>query len=92
MLETRKRLKEIIDTKTSQIHARDNMNREKKKQLNEYKEENLELYEQGKDLRNENEELKLFKDKVVSIMKSKDTIVNKNDKMNELVDDAESYN
>ena len=92
MLETRKRLKEIIDTKTRQIHARDNMISELKKQLNEYKEENLELYEQGKDLRNENEELKLFKDKVVSIMKSKDTIVNKNDKMNELVDDAESYN
>ena len=92
MLETRKRLKEIIDTKTSQIHARDNMISELKKQLNEYKEENLELYEQGKDLRNENEELKLFKDKVIKIMKSKDTIVNKNDKMNELVDDVESYN
>ena len=92
MLETRKRLKEIIDTKTRQIHARDNMISELKKQLNEYKEENLELYEQGKDLRNENEELKLFKDKVISIMKSKDTIVNKNDKMNELVDDVESYN
>lgn len=92
MLETRKRLKEIIETKTRQIHARDNKISELKKQLNEYKEENLELYEQGKDLRNENEELKLFKDKVVSIMKSKDTIVNKNDKMNELVDDVESYN
>lgn len=92
MLETRKRLKEIIDTKTRQIHARDNMINELEKLLNEYKEESKELYEQGKDLRNENEELKLFKDKVISIMKSKDTIVNKNDKMNELVDDVESYN
>lgn len=88
MLETRKRLKEIIETKTRQIHARDNKISELEKLLNEYKE----LYEQGKDLRNENEELKLFKDKVISIMKSKDTIVNKNDKMNELVDDVESYN
>lgn len=92
MLETRKRLKEIIDTKTRQVHARDNMISELKKQLNEYKEESLELYEQGKDLRNENEELKLFKDKVISIMKSKDSIVDKHDKMNELVDDVESYN
>ena len=92
MLETRKRLKEIIETKTRQIHARDNTISELEKLLNEYKEENKELYEQGKDLRNENEELKLFKDKVISIMKSKDTIVNKNDKMNELVDDVESYN
>ena len=92
MLETRKRLKEIIETKTRQIHARDNKISELEKLLNEYKEESKELYEQGKDLRNENEELKLFKDKVISIMKSKDTIVNKNDKMNELVDDAESYN
>lgn len=92
MLETRKRLKEIIDTKTRQIHARDNKISELEKLLNEYKEESKELYEQGKDLRNENEELKLFKDKVISIMKSKDTIVNKNDKMNELVDDVESYN
>lgn len=92
MLETRKRLKEIIDTKTRQIHARDNKISELEKLLNEYKEESKELYEQGKDLRNENEELKLFKDKVISIMKSKDTIVNKNDKINELVDDVESYN
>lgn len=92
MLETRKRLKEIIETKTRQIHARDNKISELEKLLNEYKEENKELHEQGKDLRNENEELKLFKDKVISIMKSKDTIVNKNDKMNELVDDVESYN
>lgn len=92
MLETRKRLKEIIETKTRQIHARDNKISELEKLLNEYKEESKELYEQGKDLRNENEELKLFKDKVISIMKSKDTIVNKNDKMNELVDDVESYN
>lgn len=92
MLETRKRLKEIIETKTRQIHARDNKISELEKLLNEYKEESKELYEQGKDLRNENEELKLFKDKVIKIMKSKDTIVNKNDKMNELVDDVESYN
>ena len=92
MLETRKRLKEIIETKTRQIHARDNKISELEKLLNEYKEESKELYEQGKDLRNENEELKLFKDKVIKIMKSKDTIVNKNDKMNELVDDDESYN
>ena len=92
MLETRKRLREIIETKTRQIHARDNKISELEKLLNEYKEESKELYEQGKDLRNENEELKLFKDKVIKIMKSKDTIVNKNDKMNELVDDVESYN
>lgn len=92
MLETRKRLKEIIETKTRQIHARDNKISKLEKLLNEYKEESKELYEQGKDLRNENEELKLFKDKVIKIMKSKDTIVNKNDKMNELVDDVESYN
>lgn len=92
MLETRKRLKEIIDTKTRQIHARDNLIDKQREEIHQWQEENKELYEQGKDLRNENEELKLFKDKVISIMKSKDTIVNKNDKMNELVDDVESYN
>lgn len=92
MLETRKRLKEIIDTKTRQIHTRDNMISELKKQLNEYKEENLELYEQGKDLRNEVEELKLFRDNVINIVKSRGTIVDKYDKINELVDDVESYN
>ena len=85
MLETRKSLRETIETKTKQIHTRERL-------IDELREENTELYEQGKDLRNENEELKLFKDKVISIMKSKDTIVNKHDKINELVDDVESYN
>ena len=86
MLETRKRLKEIIDTKTRQIHARDNLIDKQREEIHQWQEENKELYEQGKDLRNENEELKLFKDKVISIMKSKDTIVKKQKEIESYID------
>lgn len=92
MLETRKRLKEIIDTKTRQIHARDNLIDKQREEIHQWQEENKELYEQGKDLRNEVEELKLFRDNVINIVKSRGTIVDKYDKINELVDDVESYN
>lgn len=92
MLETRKRLKEIIETKTRQIHARDNLIDKQREEIHMWQEENKVLYEQGKDLRNEVEELKLFRDNVINIVKSKGTIVDKYDKMNELVDDVESYN
>ena len=92
MLETRKRLKEIIDTKTRQIHARDNLIDKQREEIRMWKEENRVLYEQGKDLRNEVEELKLFRDNVINIVKAKGTIVDKYDKIKELVDDVESYN
>lgn len=92
MLETRKRLKEIIDTKTKQIHARDNLIDKQREEIHQWQEENKELYEQGKDLRNEVEELKLFRDNVINIVKAKGTIVDKYDKINELVDDYQSIN
>lgn len=91
MLETRKQLKEIIDTKTKQIHAREKLLDEQRAEIHAWQEENKELYEQGRELRNEVEGLKLFKEKVISIMNSKDTIVNKYDKINELVQTAIEY-
>ena len=69
MLETRKQLKEIIDTKTKQIHAREKLLDEQRAEIHAWQEENKELYEQGRELRNEVEGLKLFKEKVISIMK-----------------------
>lgn len=92
MFETRKRLKETIDTKTKQIHARDNLIDKQREEIHQWQEENKELYEQGKDLRNEVEELKLFRDNVINIVKAKGTIVDKYDKINELVDDYQSIN
>lgn len=92
MLETRKRLRETIDTQIKQIHAREKLLDEQREEIRMWKEENRVLYEQGKDLRNEVEELKLFRDNVINIMKSKGTIVDKYDKIKELVDDVESYN
>lgn len=91
MLETRKQLKEIIDTKTKQIHAREKLLDEQRAEIHAWQEKNKELYEQGRELRNEVEELKLFKEKVISIMNRKDTIVNKYDKINELVQTAIEY-
>lgn len=84
MLETRKQLKEIIDTKTKQIHAREKLLDNQRAEIHEWQQENKALYEEIKDLRFENEELKEFKNKVINIMNSKDTIVNKYDKINEL--------
>lgn len=92
MLETRKRLRETIDTQIKQIHAREKLLDEQREEIRMWKEENRVLYEQGKDLRNEVEELKLFRDNVINIVKAKGTIVDKYDKIKELVDDVESYN
>lgn len=91
MLESRKQLKEIIDTKTKQLHSRDKLIEGQRAEIHAWQEENKELYEQGRELRNEVEELKLFKEKVISIMNSKDTIVNKYDKIKELVQTAIEY-
>lgn len=92
MLETRKRLRETIDTQIKQIHAREKLLDEQREEIRMWKEENRVLYEQGKDLRNEVEELKLFRDNVINIIKAKGTIVDKYDKINELVDDYQSIN
>lgn len=92
MLETRKRLRETIDTQIKQIHKREKLLDEQREEIHMWKEENRVLYEQGKDLRNEVEELKLFRDNVINIIKSKGTIVDKYDKINELVANVESYN
>ncbi|MGN1300544.1 MAG: hypothetical protein ACI4VC_04285 [Clostridia bacterium] len=91
MLETRKQLKEIIDTKTKQIHAREKLLDEQRAEIHAWQKENKELYDQGRELRDEVEELKLFKEKVINIMNGKDTIVNKYDKINELVQTAIEY-
>lgn len=88
MFESRKRLKEIIDTKTKKIHSREKLIDNQREEIHSWQEENNLLYESIKDLRSENEELNLFKSDVVNIMQSKGTIVDKYDKINELVKTA----
>lgn len=92
MLESRKQLKEIINTRTKQLYSRDKFIEGQRAEIHAWQEKNKELYEQGRELRNEVEGLKLFKDKITSIINSKDTIVNKYDKINELVCDYQSIN
>lgn len=59
--------------------------KELEKKLTEQKDAN-------EDLRNENLENKLFKDKVIRTMNAKDTIVSKYDKIKELISDYQSQN
>lgn len=77
MLETKKQLREIIETKTKQIHARDKIINEQKAEIKEWRKEN-------KELRYENEDLTDFKNKIISIMSAKGSIVEKYDKIDEL--------
>lgn len=91
MFERKRHLKEVIETKSKQIANRDKLIDGQRAEIHQWQEENKELYEQGRELRNEVEGLKLFKEKVISIMNSKDTIVNKYDKINELVQTAIEY-
>lgn len=91
MLETKKQLREIIDTKTKQIHSRDKFIEEQRAEIHGWQKENKDLYDENKELRYENDELAEFKDKIIRIMTSKDTIVNKYDKINELVQTAIEY-
>lgn len=91
MFERKRHLREVIETKSKQIANRDKLIDGQRAEIHAWQEENKELYEQGRELRNEVEELKLFKEKVISIMNSKDTIVNKYDKINELVQTGIEY-
>ena len=50
------------------------------------------LYNDKKRLNIEIEELKEFKEEVINIMNEKDTIVNKYDKIKELVDNLDAVN
>jgi hypothetical protein len=63
MLEKRKHLKEIINTKTSQIHARDKIIDEQKIEIHKWQKEN-------KELRYENEEFLELVKKIRTISES----------------------
>ncbi len=59
---------------------------------NQELEEIIDTKESNKELRFENEELNLFKSKVVNIINEKATIVYKHDKIKELVDNLQTEN
>lgn len=50
------------------------------------------LYEENKDLRYENEELTEFRNKIIKTINNSGTIVDKYDKINELISDYQSQN
>ena len=50
------------------------------------------LYEENKDLRYENEELTEFRNKIIKTINNSGTIVDKYDKINELISDDQSQN
>ena len=62
------------------------------KQLIELNEENKTLYKENKNLRSENAELFSFRYRVIDIMTRKGTIVDKYDKIKELVDNLQTEN
>lgn len=65
---------------------------ERNRLIKDLQEEAQILIETNSDLRFENEELKLFKDKVVNTMNKKATIVDKYDIIKELISDNQSEN
>ena len=53
--------------------------------MTELKIENIKIREENKELRYENEELEEFKKKIINIINNKEALVNKYDKIEELV-------
>ena len=78
-------LEEENDMKNKLLQSRDKFIDGQEKRISQYKEEN-------KALRYENEELPKLGRNVIEIINTKDTIVNKYDKIKELVDDYQSNN
>ena len=92
MLETRKQLKEIIDTKTKQIHAREKLLDEQRAEIHQWQEENKALYNENKDLRFNNEELSELVKRIKNLAESNNYNNEKSilNKIKELVKDFEA--
>lgn len=88
----RKEKQSLLEARTRALKLAEIRVEQRNKMIKELQEEAEVLIDTNSDLRYENEELKLFQNKVISIMTTKGTIVDKYDKIKELVHDYQSTN
>lgn len=82
----RKEKQSLLEASRKALRNAEKKVEERDKLIKDLQEEAQILIETNSDLRYENEELRLFKDKVVNTMNQKATIVDKYDIIKELVD------
>ncbi len=85
MIETKRHLREIIETKSKQISSRDKL-------IQEYRDEHKALYNENKELRFDNEELSELVQRIKKLAESNNYNNEKNilNKIKELVSDFDS--
>jgi hypothetical protein len=92
MIERKKHLREVIETKSMQIRARESLIEDQRKEIHEWQKENEVLHQENKELRFDNEELRELFSKVKKLAESNNygnekSILNK---IKELVSDFEN--
>lgn len=92
MIERKKHLREVIETKSMQIRARESLIEDQRKEIHEWQKENEVLHQENKGLRFDNEELRELFSKVKKLAESNNygnekSILNK---IKELVSDFEN--
>lgn len=92
MIERKKHLREVIETKLMQIRARESLIEDQRKEIHEWQKENEVLHQENKELRFDNEELRELFSKVKKLAESNNygnekSILNK---IKELVSDFEN--
>lgn len=88
----RKEKQSLLEASRKALRNAEKKVEERDRLIKDLQEEAQILIETNSDLRFENEELKLFKDKVINTMNKKTTIVDKYDIIKELVNDYQSIN
>lgn len=92
MFRKTKELESLVEASRKALKSVEKKVEERDKLIKDLQEKIEVLAETNSDLRYENEELKLFKDKVVNTMNKKATIVDKYDIIKELISDDQSEN
>lgn len=70
MIERKRHLREIIETKSMQIRARESLIEDQRKEIHEWQKENEVLHEENKELRFDNEELRELFSRVKKLAES----------------------
>lgn len=70
MFERKRHLREVIETKSMQIRARESLIEDQRKEIHEWQKENEVLHQENKELRFDNEELRELFSKVKKLAES----------------------
>lgn len=92
MIERKKHLREIIETKSMQIRARESLIEDQRKEIHQWQKENEVLHQENKELRFDNEEISELVKRIKNLAESNSYNNEKSilNKIKELVKDFEA--